>query len=135
VKTWRSLLLGLAVASLWLSACGKPAASGPPPPSPPTPEQSKITRLMGEITEMTRPRGCATSKECKTVGVGYGGCAPRQYIVYCPRNVEEALLQQRLDELSKLEQAEAEHQGEPPPCRPPATPEPEVFEGACRAKL
>jgi hypothetical protein len=91
--------------------------------------------LQNDILDMTRPRGCAAAQECKSAGLGYGGCGPRQYIVYCPRNIDESLLQQRLDELTKLEQAEAQRQSEPPPCRPPSTPEPEVLDGVCRAKL
>lgn len=145
MKTWRWLPLAFAAVSLGLSACGKPAAGEkaaaespgppPPPPAPPTPEQAKITSLLTEIVDMTRPRGCTATKECKSVGVGYGGCGPRQYIVYCPRNVDEARLRERLDELTKLEQAEAARHGEPPPCRPPPTPEPEAVEGVCRAKM
>jgi hypothetical protein len=143
VTIWRSLPFGLAAVSLWLSACGGGGGGGGgaaqgssvPPPGPATPEQTKVARLMNEIAEMTRSRGCEKSQECKAIGVGYTECGPRQYIVYCPRSTEEALLQEKVDELSKLEQAEAKHQSDPLPCRPLPNPEPEVFNGACRAKL
>jgi hypothetical protein len=135
MKTGRSLLSGLAAVSLLVSACGGPKEPGVPAPGPLTPEQEKIKRLLTEILDLARPSGCAAANECKTAALGFGGCGPRQYVVYCPRNVDAALLQQRLDELSKLEQAEAQRQGEPPPCHPPPAPEPEVLDGICRAKL
>ncbi len=136
MKTWPWLSPGLVTAALWLSACGAPAgAPAPPPPRPGTPEQEKIARLLNEILDLTRPGGCKKAEECKAVGLGYSACGPRNYVVYCPRSVDEAPLQQKLDELSKLEQAEAERQGGQPPCQPPPAPQPETLDGVCRAKI
>ena len=51
--------------------------------------------------------------------------------------VEGVVLRQRrkIDELTKLEEEDAKHVSDPPPCKQAVAPAPELAEGVCRAKL
>ena len=115
-----------------------PVACHPKPdygPSEATQRTDRLGKLRNEILELATPRGCKTAAGCKTASVGYNRCGgPRQYIVYCGQGADESTLNSKLEELRKLEEDDAQHEVEPPPCKKVPAPTVELADGVCRAK-
>lgn len=130
--TLRPLALA-SLAALALVGCRKKPVYGP---SESQVKAERIGKARSDIISIATPRGCSKASECKVVGIGYNRCGgSRQHIVYCSHGVDESTLRARTDELLKLEEDEASHQGEPPPCKKVPEPSVELVDGACRAKL
>jgi hypothetical protein len=129
---WFAALV-LTFAALTPIACQKkPPKYGP---SEAQVRNDRLGKLRNEILGLTPPRGCEKVEQCKALGLGYNRCGgPRQYVVYCGQGADEGALQEKTAELLKLEEEEATHQGEPPPCKKMAAPPIELVDGSCRAK-
>jgi hypothetical protein len=131
----RSPLLWIAAGALTLAL---PSCQKKPPSYGPSEAQirtDRLGKLRNEILALTPPTGCDKAAECKVIGVGYNRCGgPRQHVVYCGKGADEAALREKTDELHKLEEEEAQLQGEPPPCKKAEPPQVELASGSCRAR-
>jgi len=124
----------LALAALMLPSCQKKQPNFGP--SEAQIRTDRLGKLRNEILALTPPTGCDKAAECKVIGIGYNRCGgPRQHVVYCGKGADEAALQEKTDELRRLEEEEAQLQGEPPPCKKVEPPQVELADRSCRAKI
>lgn len=97
--------------------------------------RSEIQRLEARARAIAKAGGCQSSGQCKAAPVGERACGgPREYIVYCPLNTDEAALTATLDSLKRAEMKLNEMEGIISTCEYRMPPEMEVVGGMCKAK-
>ncbi len=105
-------------------------------PSEAAQRTDQLAKLRTEIYTLAEAHGCKAAAGCRVAGIGYNRCGgPRQHVVYCGAATDEVTLTRKIDELTKLEEEDAKHVSDPPPCKQAVAPAPELAEGVCRAKL
>jgi hypothetical protein len=128
-------VVGLLVVTTGAQCARQRTPNGEQATEDPRSDSTGLVRLEREARALAKTDGCNSLDQCRSAPVGERPCGgPRDYVVYCARTTDTAVLYRKLAELRQAEMEYNRKSGMMSTCEFRTPPELALSGGSCRAR-